>query len=249
MISRYFLGFGFVIEGIRLFKIVPGIKKWIFFPLIIAFVLFIGGLYLGGGQIDLVVQQAILGVLDAPGGRLYQILYYPLVVLFWLVFVVLYVYVLYIGASLISSPFYSIIAEKTLIHLGLVQPAPFSMVRILRLALKMFFVSLLRSLALMFVGLFLLVSSFIPGVNLLSAYFAFVILALDSADYSFETRGFGFRDRLQFFKTHFPEVLGMGGFIGLTVLVPGLILLVMPFAVLGAAGLMLKLENKKISEA
>lgn len=88
------------------------------------------------------------------------------------------------------------------------------------------------------VALVLFVSAFLPGVNMIAAFFAFVVLAMDSSDYAFEARTMNFAQRLTYVRSNWPEYFGMASFLALTALIPGLILLVMPFAVIGSAALM-----------
>ncbi|OFZ20374.1 MAG: hypothetical protein A2Z20_07855 [Bdellovibrionales bacterium RBG_16_40_8] len=246
MIKRFFLGFRFVFEGKRLLGEISGLKKWILLPFLIDIILLVVGVLLGSQYIHMVVAKATLMIFGGGGGWS-AIVYYPLLVLMWLIFLILFFYFLWIVASIIAAPFYSIIAEKTLYHFGLVEGGPYSLTLTFKTSLKMMWISFVRGLILIMLGFFLFVSSFVPGLNILAGLAMFIILALDAMDYAFEAKQMNLRQRWQFFLSNLPEFFGMGAFIGLTAFVPGLILLIMPLAVVGATGRMaqiLKRNNK-----
>jgi CysZ protein len=96
-------------------------------------------------------------------------------------------------------------------------------------------VSLLKTLLLLAVGFILFVFSFLPVLNFFAVGGALMILALDCMDYSLEALGYGFRQRMAYFVKNPAQWLGMSLGLGLTLLVPGLTLLVIPGAVTGAA--------------
>jgi uncharacterized protein involved in cysteine biosynthesis len=247
VVQRFFEGFNFVRVGWRLKSQVPRMWYLIIVPLFIVFVLLWTGVILGTEQITLLAQKAIFLILGPDGSGYSGFLYYPLVVIFWLVFIVMYFYVVYVLASVISSPFYSVIAERTLIYRGALNDAPFSFLHVLKNSFKMFLVSLARGLFLLALGVVLIVASFVPGLNLMVGFVAFVILAFDSSDYALEAMHLSFSDRIKFLRTHLIEFCGMGAFVGLTAFVPGLILLVMPFAVIGASDLVARRFKAKMS--
>ncbi len=246
-VQRFFDGFNFVRAGWRLKSQVPRLWYLVIVPLLIVFVLLWTGVILGTEQIIMMAQKAILLILGPDSSVYSGFLYYPLLVIFWLVFVVMYFYVVYVLASVISSPFYSIIAERTLVYRGVLRDGPFSFRHVLQSAFKMFWVSLLRGLFLLALGAVLLVASFIPGLNLIVGFVAFVILAFDSCDYALEAMNQTLTERIQFLRTHIVEFCGMGAFVALTAFVPGLILLVMPFAVIGASDLVARRFQAKVS--
>ncbi len=71
-----------------------------------------------------------------------------------------------------------------------------------------------------------------------------MVLAFDSLDYSFEALGMGFRERLRYLIKEWSQWFGMATSLALTLLMPGLTLLIIPGAVVGAA-LILKEQNGK----
>jgi uncharacterized protein involved in cysteine biosynthesis len=96
-------------------------------------------------------------------------------------------------------------------------------------------VSLLKSLALLPLGFCLFVFSFLPVLNLISLAGAMMVLAFDCMDYSLEALGLGFRRRIRYMRRHLAQWLGMWGGLAWTLIVPGLTLLIIPGAIVGAA--------------
>lgn len=212
---------------------VPGIKLWVLCPFLIQIALLVMGLSWGFVEIKAITLKILAFFISQPDSIWAISVYYLLVVLFGLVFSVLYFFFMYMISSVISSPFFSIITEKSLRHLK-VLGGQNSFRESIQLAIKMIAVSVLRGFFILMVGLILFVASFIPILNLAAAYIAFLLIAMDSSDYAFESMGFSLKRRLQFVRENFVEYCGMATFVGLTVFIPGLIVLIMPFAVLGS---------------
>jgi CysZ protein len=84
-------------------------------------------------------------------------------------------------------------------------------------------------------GVFLFVLSFIPVINLLAVAAAMFLLAFDCMDYALEARRLKFRQRLRYVFRNKAQWAGMATGLALTLLLPGLTLLVIPGAVTGAA--------------
>ena len=227
---------------------VPGLKKWVILPLFIDVIFMFVGVLWCSHFIQSTVTKATLMIFGETGGGWGALTYYLLLALLWFVFIVLFFYFVWLAASIIAAPFYAIMAERTLRHLGALEAKTPSLTLTLKTSLKMIWISFVRGIILLIVGAFLFVSSFIPGLNLLAGFALFIILALDSMDYAFEARAMGLSERWRFFLRNLPEFLGMGAFVGLTSFVPGLILLVMPVAVVGSAGLMGKIVTTQIAE-
>ena len=233
--NAFLKGLKFIHSGWQASSQIPGVKKWIIIPFAINFLVFILGFAVGSSELSSFAKWATLLLVESSGISFFQYLYYPFLLIFLIVFIVLYTYVTFLIASVIASPFYAVIAEKVLVHRGLLRDEGGSIFAQFKRNLQMIAVSLLRLFLLLFVGLFLFIFSFLPGVNLLTSYFAFIIMALDTADYSMETMGLSLSERIGYFKNNFSEFAGMGLIVGLTALIPGLILLVMPYAVIGSA--------------
>ena len=140
-----------------------------------------------------------------------------------------------VSTTVVAAPCNSLLAERTLIMAGAVEDRPFELGRWLKVSAKMLFVGLMKSMVFLFFGILIFVCSFIPILNFVSSFAAFLIMAFDSSDYSFEIMEMSLRERFRFFQNHFPEFAGMASFLGLTVFVPGTTLLLLPFSVVGAA--------------
>lgn len=231
---RFKNGFDFIYVGIRLVGRVPGLKFWLILPFLLDAVIIGFGVSAGTEHIRAFVNKALLFVFTKPDSMAFNFFYFPLLFLFWLVFVVLYFYMVYLLTSVMASPIFSVLAERTTRYLSQATHHPLPQLSPIQLAVRMAWVSLLRSAILLMVGVLLFTTSFVPGLNFITAFLAFVLLAFDSADYAFEVHRFHLKDRFRFLKNNIFEFFGMGAVIGLTALVPGLILLVMPFAVIGS---------------
>lgn len=250
MIKRFFDGFGFIIEGKRTLSRVPGLGRWILIPWLLDVGLLGAGIYFGAEWVQRLANSATAFIIKSTDMNSLSVVVYILLFVFWLVFAVLLFFLVYLFASVSSAPFYSVMAEKILVHKGTLRARPFSLSWVIKNSLRMLWVSILRAFILVLVGSVVFVVSFLPGLNLLSTFLVFVILSLDSADYALEAMGFGLRSRLRFFLDNFVEFCGMGAFVALTAMIPGLIVLLMPFAVLGATNLVGEriLSNPKESE-
>jgi CysZ protein len=242
-LKRFSLGFNFVFIGVDLLRQHAELRKWAVVPWLIDFALFILGLAKGGPY----VAKAVTGAMDLvmPASPTWQqILYYPVSVLFWVVFIGSLVYFLYLLAGIVASPFNSILADRTLSKLGAKRVEDMSIRRVSSLAARMFFISVVRGVILLTLGVLIFTVGLIPGLNFLTVAFAFLVICLDSADYSFEALEFGLRERFAFVHRHLAVFLGMASFVGLTLLIPGLILVLMPAAVCGCAAVIHRLHAR-----
>lgn len=248
MIKRFFYGFGFVFDGWRVLRQTKGIKRWVVLPWLLNFILFAFGIYYGFAQIQIWVSQAAIFIFGTPDSIYYSLLFYPALIIFWIVFAVLFTYGIYLLAGVMASPFYSVLTEKLIERWRDDSGASQGWGMVLKRAAIMLWVSILRAILLLAVGVLLFFLAFIPGLNLISTFGAFLLLALDSADFSFEALGFGLRQRLDFFRENFVEFCGMASFIGLIAIVPGLMVLIMPLAVLGATKLTFQLSRSDATQ-
>lgn len=235
MISRFLVGFNIVFSGRKILISTPGIKLWILLPYIIQILMLGMGLFFGVAEIKALTLKMISFFFADPTSGVGITVYYLIFIVFALVFSVIYFYFIYLISLVVASPFYSIITEKTLVHLNVIKPRS-SWRESVKVALKMIRVSAIKSIFFILIGVLLFISSFIPIVNLLAAYCAFLIIAFDTSDFAFEALEMNLSERILFFKNNLLEYMGMATFVGLTALLPGLILFVMPLAVLGSVG-------------
>lgn len=179
--------------------------------------------------------QAVMGYVLSDAPTLMKYLYYPIMAGTGFLVIIAGVFVAYIGAGIIALPFNALLAERALNLLGALKEEPFELRRWARSALRMLRVSLIKSLIFLILGACLFVLSFIPVVNVFAIFGSLLILSFDQLDYSFEALRFGLRGRLGHVAGHKRMWCGMAAGLALTLLVPGLTLIVAPGAVVGAA--------------
>ncbi|MCB9025710.1 MAG: EI24 domain-containing protein [Bdellovibrionaceae bacterium] len=243
-ISEYTKGLKFIFSGFKVILTDKSLWLWAMAPIIIDLTLLIYLLNIGLSYLTVWVVGALSFIFTDPSGVLYSILYYPLYIFFAIGFTVIIVFAIYLIGTVIASPFNSVIAEKVLVGRGVLRDRPFQFSRWIKTSIKMMMTSLLRVLIFAFIGIFLFVFTFIPGLNLLSSFFAFIVLAFDNMDYSYEAMEYRLTERLSHLKQNALLYSGMGSIIGLTLLIPGLTLILMPFLVAGAAVNFIPTKNR-----
>lgn len=163
---------------------------------------------------------------------------------FWMVIVTILLWPLglllmgvgvYMAIRLIAAPFYSYLAEKTLVKLGTRADRPFVLSEWLWISIRMLFVSLVKSLIFGAAGLVLFIFSFIPGLNILATIGFVHMLAFDISDYGFEALEWPLARRFQHVRRHLWTYSGLACGLGLAMLIPGLNLVLLPAAVVGAS--------------
>jgi CysZ protein len=242
MITRFFLGMSLPLKGVRVVFSSTQLFFISMIPFLICSILFWFGLIYGSPYVGALVAKALTWVFPTPEGILYNILFYPILVIFWIVFAVGVTGFVYLLTSVLASPFNGLLAERVLMKMGAIKDAPFSVSDFLGNSIRMFMVSILRSLVLLSIASLLFVVSFVPALNIICAFVTFVILGFDSADYSFEARRLSLGSRFSYFKKHQFIFYGMGASVGLIALVPGLLIVMMPFLVAGFAVISSQLE-------
>lgn len=235
MISRFFFGFKFIFDGISYLRKNDGLKKWALMPFLLIIALFLIGVvsaFFWAPPLTSWLTERFFNLDSELGAFVIMVL----TMLFVLVLAVLYGYLMYLLVSLVSAPFHSVLSEKVLQRLGATNTVGFKFSFLVD--------SVVRVLVLGVFGILLVLGSFfIPGLNIVSAFFLFFMIAYDSADYSLEVLGYSLKQRFGFVKTHLAEFFGMATFVGLTLFVPGLILLLMPAAVTGSTILVFQLHK------
>ena len=150
-------------------------------------------------------------------------------------------YTVFLIVKVLASPFLGIIAEKTLVHLDQDVVSPANVKEWMAHTLKMMASSLREVLYFVGIGLVLFAVSFIPGMNLLSALGFMIILAFDCTVYSLEAKGLKYKDRIEFMKKNLAAYIGFGISLSILFFIPGLNVLLFPFAVSGGSYLISKL--------
>lgn len=232
--SEFFKGLGFVVDGWRLSRQLPALRKWIYIPFIIDVMLLWAAAIFGFTQVSTWAGAAVAQVLTVQSGLWYSLTYYAILFFFLIGFSIVVMYSVFVLAAVIASPFNALLAERILMLLGKKSDQSFEMGRWIGVAWRMLRVALVKAVVFSLLGLFIFGASFIPGVNVAASFLAFLIVAFDSMDYGFEALEWSFRDRLKFFRANFAKFAGMAVFLMLTGLIPGLTLLLLPWSVIGA---------------
>lgn len=148
-----------------------------------------------------------------------------------------WVYISFLVTKLFAGPFYSLIAIRVLKERGRGRGEPIRFLQFLYLSFRTTAVNLLEIVLFLLIGIFLFVFSFVPFLNVLAGFGFFLVLAFDSADYSFDVYNFGLGQRLKYFFSHFLQFCGFALAISLVIMVPGLNLILFAASVAGAADL------------
>jgi len=240
------LGFTFIFRGIKLLFTIPGALKWAVVPFVINIILISTSLTYVLTSLDDQINPLIQSMLGDPTGILFTIISKVVIFLAGLVSIVLVFYIGFLISTVIASPFNSILAEKTLDYLNSSGVKPINFSNWVKITIRQLSVSILRALVFAFIGIFIFVFSFIPLLNILGAFGAFLIVAFDCFDYSMEIKMMNLKKRLTYFRTNFTVFAGMALILVLTLMVPGLTLLLLPCAVVGAADTMAKIEKRTV---
>jgi uncharacterized protein involved in cysteine biosynthesis len=236
-VQRFITGFTIIFNGLDLITKNNSLKKWSIVPFFIGLLVLILGVVLSFVFLPDALHWLIEQKLSVTKEKS-SYFFYPLVVIASLLFVILNVYLSYWVTQIFASPIYSILAEKTL------ELTPEHNLKVKTgssIIVKMIMTSIIKALVFSMVGAALFITTvFIPGLNVLVSAFLFFVIATDSSDYALETLGFSFKERLRFYRAHFAEFFGLSMCIGLTLVIPGLILLIMPAAVVGSSALVYK---------
>ena len=229
-------GFLHVATGLKLILKNRNLAILAVIPFLIDALLLFFGFYFGWEKVSVWSDEVVLKVVS-PEDFWYAFLYYPLWAIFALGFIVLLLYGVFLAASVVAAPFNGMLAEATLKQVGVLDREPFSLKRWAKISVKMFITSLVKALIFAVVGVILFIFSFFPGLNLVAAFVACLIISFDNMDYSLEILEFGLKERFQFYITNITEFSGAASFLALTVMLPGLTLLLLPAAVVGSASL------------
>ncbi|MEZ4871781.1 MAG: EI24 domain-containing protein [Bdellovibrionales bacterium] len=236
-------GLVFLFKGFSTLKEHPSLKKYIILPLAIDLLVFFFGLFmLGGFVMEQVAKMSVwlMGVLSFAEGIdwLFGVIYYPLMLVAIIAFGIFWIYITFILGTVVAAPFNALLAEKTLLALGAVKEQKFKMLSWMKFTIKMLFASVVKAIVFTFFALILFVCSLIPGLNVVSAFGALLIVSFDCLDYSYEVLEMGFGKRFSHFIKFLPTAGGMATSLGATLIIPGSTLLLLPVAVVGASRLL-----------
>jgi CysZ protein len=181
----------------------------------------------------------ILG-LHRHGSRIAIGLRWLLVVLSYPVAIFGLFYALFLASRFVATPFYALLGECVLCERKIKVKKAMSPRSWLRLQIKIFVVSLAKTIVFAVIGLMLFLISFLPGLGLVSMAGFLLMAAFDVIDISLEALEMTFRERILFFMQELPSFVGLATILGLVFLVPGLNFLLFPAAVAGGSEVLLR---------
>jgi uncharacterized protein involved in cysteine biosynthesis len=216
--------------------------KWAVAPLLVGFLLFFVFIVSGFGLISGWVASALAVVSSGLGwiglgGVTFLMTFANVVIsgLLWVIYLVVVIYGTYLITTIVAAPFNSLLAEQTLMVAGAIEDKKFEVGRWVSVTLKMLMIGIVKSIIFLLLGLIIFACSFVPILNIISSFCALLIIAFDSMDYSFEILEMSLSQRFRFFQNHFLHFSGAASFLGLTLFIPGITLLILPFSVVGSA--------------
>lgn len=250
--NQFLTGFRFFIIGFQALRKVPGAFLWALIPFLIDLILVFLFLSWGFGSLGAWITSAIGVFLSSSSGFLFSLIFYPLYALFGFGFFVLIIYAVFLVSTFIAAPFNAVLAEKVLVHAGVLEERTFEWNSWVRSNLKMLFAAIKRTFLLLSLGIVILLLSFLPGLNIISSFLACLVVSYDSSDYAFEALLWNNSQRYHFFRKHFNMYAGEASSIALSLLLPGATALLLPIMVLGSSTLIaehLKLTKQEASSA
>jgi uncharacterized protein involved in cysteine biosynthesis len=235
MMNNFFFGMSAVFRGFLVLASSSKLRNWSLVPFLIAILLgsliTIFGLYLVASSIGAVAIQLSSWLSLSPGSWITA----AITLLMWPIALLLLGVLVYVGVRLIVAPFYSILAEISLVELGLCENKPWQGRQWLKFTLRMLAVSILKSFIFAIGTAILFVCSLIPLLNLFAAVGFILMLSFDLSDYSFEAMGWGLRRRFHHFRANWPLYSGFAVSLGMLLVIPGMGIITLPAAVIGGS--------------
>lgn len=228
---HFFQGFFVFIKGMKLAKEQAPLRKWIYMPLILASLLFFLGNFFSISYVAGFVDATLQAI---SAWWVYPLLAGVLKATLWFSFSILLLYGLFSIFSIISSPFHLFLAESLCVERNSVAVAELKLSKKIRLFFFLLRVSLKRLLLFSILGLIFFILSFLPVVSVFSNFAIMWVISLDSMDYVMELKALPLMKRLKFSFSFFPFFLGLSSFLSISFIVPGLLLVLFPFIVLGS---------------
>ncbi len=212
-----------------------GPKIWMFaiVPAVVSSGLFILGLAFGIGHIPIWVALFAPQAIGFWG----SVLNWAILIASYVLFIILTLLTSFVLSKIMVIPFNSIIAEKVLKHHGVLKIEPFDFAIWLKRSTRILILTVIQTLFFLILGSSLFVLSFLPGLNLITAFLGFLIVAFDCADYAMEIADLSLKAKLKLLRRRLPEFSGFAIVLGLTFIVPFLNFLLLPIAVSGASWL------------
>lgn len=243
-VSRFAIGFSSFFRGAGLLARSPRLWPFAVTPFLIGSVLLVWGLVWAFSNLGGLVSGWVMGTEFAPEA-IRGILRWVVLILIWPVAFIGLFYMTFLVTKVIAAPFHALLAERALIELKGIEDRPFVVREWLKISVRMFWVSLLKAFLFAVLGAILLLASFIPVVNLFAAFGFLLIVAFDCADYSFEARQMGLRERLRYFRSNLWYFFGFASSLGLVFFIPGFNFFMFPAAVAGGSDLVTSIASER----
>lgn len=245
MIAQLKEGIHYVVKGYELAKR-PGIRPYLFVPLVVNIVLFSFFGYLMVDQLDSLLSYLEFES-DLPGwlewlepvlSGVGSVLYWVLLVLGILLMLFIMSSVFTMATHMLVSPFIGLLAEKVEKE---IQPLNYPTLSLWQIAGRTFRRELtkLRYWGFRAIGLLILtlILSFIPLVQAVSPVLWYLfgawMLAMQYLDVPADNNGLEFQDTLSIMRRHRAATMGFGGAVTLATATPILNLFIIPIAVAG----------------
>ncbi len=249
--SGFALGFASLFRGFRLVYVDRrDLARFYLPPMVLALLFLIAGLVAFGMTVDEVVNWWWAEPdLDAWYG-IKHFLWKVMAILLWIVVALITVILTVVIFSLFAAPFSDVISEQVEGHLGSWTPRPFSFQFMMKdlgqtimLELRRVGIKAAWLLPLFVLSLILPVVGHIIYV-VLGGYLLSKFTGMDYVDWCAARRGWSWRKRLDFAKTHRFALTGLGTAVVLSLMIPLMFAIVWPAAVAGGAILFNALNNE-----
>lgn len=241
--SDFFYGFTALFEGFSLIITNERVRKWSMIPLLVALligsILTVLGLYYLAGIIPSIVFYVGSRITAVPGSWIVIIL----TIVVWPIMLLILGLVTYIAIRLFVSPVYSFLAEAVLAALDLKRAGTLGVAGWLSFSLRMFLITVVRSVIFLAAAVLFFICSFVPFLNILAWLGVSLALAFDFSDYSFEAMGWSLSRRFTYVKKNFNLYAGFAVCLGFLFTIPGMGIVIMPAAVVTGGLLMKRAER------
>ena len=236
MAKSFVSGFSAPWRGVRYIALSPSLWIWAVLPFLLnAILVALAFSWAFQNLADFVYSvTSFLGIATYKG-VLALIFFYFLKIFLWVVFFIFVSFGAYVFGQIISAPFSAVLAEKSLIKLKVIPDRAFNFKFWLVTSVKMMRVSIVKGVLFLFIGAILFLLGFVPVVNILVPFALLLILAFDSADYSFENLHMNLRERLAFFRKNIVVFSGYSAALGIVMFVPGLNFFLFPASVVASS--------------
>jgi uncharacterized protein involved in cysteine biosynthesis len=237
--KKILLGVDSFFEGLTYLRKNKSIRNLSFVPAFLCLIFLIGALSLGVLYVDEAFEllafdwMANLNVFIKTLIYIFSVLTY-FVLAYFLVFLIV---------SIISIPIFDKLAELVCKENN--YPIPeVSLGERIKLSVRMIKAGLLKIALVMFIAIFVFISSFFPLLYPGALFLTFIIITWDTMDFVFDLEGYGFRQRVHFLKKHILSISGFALCVGIFLFIPLIHFLLLPIAVIGSTNLFLKLKKQ-----